>query len=453
MRYDKLFEPVSEDEPCGPDLDESEDDDYLNYTLTAEERIPGRFFDPDTGAPFDKSSIDLKSEVKQISKLLEGSRDIRLLCLEARFQCLAGQITGFCECIVTIAGLIERFWDHVHPIGTDDDFTMRQNTLEVLASRVTVLLPLQFAALIRDKRLGTISYRQHIVASGDVEAREGETSLDASTIVTALSDSANEPDVVALHALLLETLEALESIRGVFVEQSGFDYTPDFSDLVEALNDTRKLLERGQPSLAGDAPDQETGDIPEQGDGENQSTAAGENSSAPTSLSDGTDISISDQAKAIEALAAAESYFSANEPSSPALILVHQARQLVGKPLVDALQALLPDMAEKAVIKVNPATRFEIGIETMRTLSQSASSGISTSSGSDEFVGPQPANKNLTARTRHDATALIIAVEGYFKISEPSSPVPLLLSKARGYLSKDFNAIINDIIQIETTNQ
>ncbi len=103
MRYDSLHAPVSESEPCGPDLDETGDDAYANYMLLASGRLPSKFFDinRETGeeAPFDKASIDLDDELEAIDGFLKRSRDIRLLTLEARFQILTGSIIGFSEAV------------------------------------------------------------------------------------------------------------------------------------------------------------------------------------------------------------------------------------------------------------------------------------------------------------------------------------------------------------------
>ncbi len=442
MRYDKLLEPLSDEEPCGPDLDEEGDDDFINYTFGAEDRLPTRFFDADSGAPFDKSTVDLKSEIKQIAKLLETSRDLRLLSLDARFHCLSGNIIGFSEAIQASAQLIEKFWENIHPIGTDDNFFMRQNILETLSSRITVLLPLQFAALVNDKRNGNITFRQHAISLGEVEPREGETTLDSGAIAAALSNEENSEQLVIMHGSIAEAVKSLESIRNSFIENSGFEYAPMFDDLTEELARYNKLLETGQPSLAGeidtDSDDEATDSASEATDSPTPKKAA-----IPTSLSDGTKILVSDQSSAVRALAGAETYFATFEPSAPALILVHQARVLVGKPLVEALQALLPEIATSAMIKLDSDSKFEINMARMQELSQKATA---SSSGENAFVGPKQAEPEFNAQTRIDATALILAVEGYYRSSESSSPIPLLLSKARDYLSRDFNAIIKDII-------
>src|SRR5262245_60208074 len=91
MGYDLLFEPVSEAEPCGPDLDDVGDEKYLNYVLSVTSRIPERYYRADTDKPVDRAEIKLKDEVETIGSLLKQTRDVRLLCIEVRFQSFAGE--------------------------------------------------------------------------------------------------------------------------------------------------------------------------------------------------------------------------------------------------------------------------------------------------------------------------------------------------------------------------
>ena len=57
-------------------------------------------------------------------------------------------------------------------------------------------------------------------------------------------------------------------------------------------------------------------------------------------------------ADAAAALAAAAAYFSRNEPSSPALLLVRQAEQLVGKSFLELIRILVPAHAEQAKVQI-----------------------------------------------------------------------------------------------------
>jgi type VI secretion system protein ImpA len=77
-------------------------------------------------------------------------------------------------------------------------------------------------------------------------------------------------------------------------------------------------------------------------------TAAGIEAAQPAVLKG----SIKSQAEAAAALLAVETNFAVNEPSSPAVILVHQARALVGKPLTHSHEILLPEAAPRAIIRI-----------------------------------------------------------------------------------------------------
>ena len=133
MRYDWLLEPVSEAEPCGPDLDDVGDDKYLNYVLSVSSRIPDRFYRADTGKPFDRDRDQAQGRARHHRRRCSRRRrDLRLLCIEARFQSFAGELPAFADCLEAIAGLVERFWSDVHPKAFEGDFTLRQNGLSGL---------------------------------------------------------------------------------------------------------------------------------------------------------------------------------------------------------------------------------------------------------------------------------------------------------------------------------
>ena len=116
MRYDFLAEPVSEAEPCGPDLEETFDPDYANVTAEASSLIPQRFYDRGREKIFDRSIIDLPAQEAAITGLLKRSRDIRLLVLDARIQILAGKLTGFSEALSGLVTVITTFWAEFHPL-------------------------------------------------------------------------------------------------------------------------------------------------------------------------------------------------------------------------------------------------------------------------------------------------------------------------------------------------
>ncbi len=435
MRFDSLQTPLSESDPTGPDLDEAGDDDYLNYMLGADNKIPERYLDPETGAPFDRSRIELAVETRIIAGFLERSRDLRLLALEARFQALAGQLLGFCDCVEAMANLTAAFWDDVHPKGSDGDYTLRQNVVGVLDDRKTVILPLQYAPIVWDQRAGAISLRDFAIATGSAVAAETERKIDINQLNQVMRSETHRAAVDAVHAALTRCRQSTAAIQAVFDERTDYSYSPSFDVLDGILDQLLKFIESARDDLrpATAAP---AGPVETAADGAGDGGAgAGTTAARPSATA-----TVRNQAEAAAALLAAETYFGRFEPSSPALLLVHQARLLVGRPLVAALEALAPDAAEYATIVVDATVGFEFSMAKMRSITENYES---TAVAAEEDGAPLP---DYTALARPEAMALIGGVSAFFRSAEPSSPIPILLSQAERLASQSFHSIIAELL-------
>ena len=311
--------------------------------------------------------------MKAIAGLLEQSRDLRLLTLEARFQALAGQIEGFSECVQAIAALVSTHWEEVHPKGFEGDFTLRQNTVSGLDARATIVAALEYAPVLRDQRAGTISLRDLAIANGTAKPRENERSSDLGAITETLKADRNRAALDVMHASITACLEALTTIQNAFDEATEYRFSPDLDLLRGVLAQLHGLIELGRPDLAASANpagaaesiDQEEPLQDEQAEsGADQVTRQAATPVAPRIEG----VAVASQRAAAAALLAAEQYFGRHEPSSPALILIHQARMLVGKPLIAALDALMPDSAEQAVMTVDAAFGFAFNMTKMRAI-------------------------------------------------------------------------------------
>src|SRR5262249_48923954 len=160
-----LISSVSEREPCGPDLDLAGDPDYMNFVARAEGLFPASFFSDSDGRPFDRTSIDFKAEVATIKSLLARTRDIRLLIILAKFCILNRDLEDFSIAIDAIRKLLSDRWDDVHPRGDNGMFGARMAVIDTLDDLAPVILPLQYTGLVRDARIGDVSYRTYMIAS------------------------------------------------------------------------------------------------------------------------------------------------------------------------------------------------------------------------------------------------------------------------------------------------
>lgn len=434
MRYDWLLEPVSEAEPCGPDLDDAGDDRYLNYVLSVAGRIPDQYYDPRTGKPIDRTTIKIKEELETIGALLKQTRDLRLLSIEARFHSFVGDLGGFADCLEASAGLVERFWQDVHPKATDGDFTMRQAVLSGLDDWKQVIQPLQHAALVRDKRIGPVMFRHAAIANGSAESRADETVPPLGDVQHALASEENRAQSDLSFDAALRASASLGRMREIFIENSGYDFVPSFDRLTAFFAQLLELFQAARPELASRA-----AAVQEEASAENE---AGDASGLLVPQPEVVRAAglVTNQAEAAAALLAIEGYFAAHEPSTPALILVHQARTLVGKPLIHALEVLLPEAAPRAMIKIQGDINVQLNMVQLKQLTAEVPELAKGANGAATDATA------FSANSRTEAMTLMAEVEHFYKMAEPSSPVPMLLAKASGFSNRDFNAIVKDLM-------
>ncbi|MDB5666941.1 type VI secretion system ImpA family N-terminal domain-containing protein [Cypionkella sp.] len=432
MRLDDLIKPIAPDAPCGEDLLALDDPDFCDYYFAVEDRLPTSYFNMVRGTLFDSKSVDQKAESAQIDALLKRSRDLRLLGLEAKFQVLSGRFKGFADAVMGFANLIESYPADVHPTDPVD----RKNAIEELNALATVAAPLDYAILLTDKRVGDIIYRSYGTATGKIPPREGEQPGDAGAITGALSSSENAKAVDTLYEQLTGMRAAIKTV--IQLSQSGpKPFTPKLDRLDEKLADILAMVTSARGDLGGTA-----SAVVQGAEATDVSGAVAVAGGAGTTITVQTGTAeVPNHRAAYQLLQAVERYFATTEPASLALVLVTQSRLLIGRPLVEALDALLENSAGYATISFGSETGFSISMARMRDLSGQAN--IS----SDDFSTPSENDPVATeVISREHAGQILKQIEDFFRMREPASPIPILLFKARNMLSKDFHALVRELI-------
>jgi type VI secretion system protein ImpA len=442
-----LLEPLAEDSPCGPDLDIDGDPQYFNYLIPAEGRLPNSYFDMAgrnmTGElVFDRAGIDLESEIKQVSALLDKSRDLRLLALLAQFHSATSSIDGFAACLSAIRSLLETRWEDVRPAAANGDFSLRMVSVEAIDDRVRVAIPLSFFPLMRDKKVGIITYRSLEIALRPETKRANETPLPLSAIQEAFRSEDGRAALVQTLAMVRHCADCLISIRSLFRERTDFSYVPSFDNTLGVLEDIYKTVSEEVPGLLGTVEPVNAGnEFAQHGESlAGHESNGGQYVPRQEVFAAGPLLAIGGHAEARDLLAEIEKYFLGFEPSSPALMLVHQARALVGKPLVEALEAIAPSRLDGARILFDSASGLSIGFDRMRQLSASIHSGDIALNGNGAAVPLAP------IASRQEAMTAMVSVESFLSSVEPSSPSPLLLAKARSLMSKNFAELLKELL-------
>ena len=447
MALDWLTEPISEDQPCGPDLEATDDGAFLDYYYEAESRMPERYFTPGIKSPddevtpgtlFDKSSINHKAEKEQILKLLKRSRDLRLLSLLARMMILAGRLDEFAEALEGTADVLEAFPAEVHPTAVSD----RRSALDELGNGVLVVMPLQYVEVGGP---GEVSLRRFLVANGEGSPRPGELGLNSGKMLSELGAPGNAKAVDTAHANLSRCAEALTRIKSACLRNDQQPFNPAVDPTLDVIRAIQELIHQGRTDLqpwsaeasaAADVPDDaEVGDGAEAADSASGQApaAASPAAQAPTIVT-----SIPTRADAMQTLQAIERYFATHEPAAPALLLITQARLLVGRPLIEAIQTLLPADAPNTRIDLGGKSGFVLDMARLQMLSNEAAAAAAPA---EESAGEPPEVNN-----RNDVAGHLKALEEFFRAREPASPIPVLLFRAKTYLEKDFSAVVADLI-------
>ena len=459
LDFDGWRQPVSEEAPCGPDLNVSGDTDYLLFRAQVEGQLPRSYFS------FDPKSLDIKADVAGALQLLERSRDLEIMVLVERLLALDQDLDGFVAALEAITGVLETRWDDVHPQAIDGDFAMRAVPLTLLDDRPTVVLPLQHLPLLQVERIGRLSYRDHLLGAGELSPRDGEV-VDPDRIRKILQ-TAELDEMVRVRDTLHRGVAQLERIRAIFVEQAGYEQAVKLTTLPSLLSGMGGLLDAAikerDPSLAG-------GGLPDADD----VAAVGDTQAAPV-RAQGTVASHDD---ARRALAAASRYFVRSEPASASRLLIHQARQLMGLSFAEMLATLAPGVASDAAISIPGRRPIRLELERLGDRLSSEADAIARDCGDDEpgsseAIGSgdddeaageaateassptassesaKPAQEPsiFRADTRAEAVALLDAVSAWYRVNEPASPIPMLLDKARDLANRDFAALLQDMIE------
>jgi type VI secretion system protein ImpA len=421
-----LVKPISGEDPCGPDLDSVGDLDYLNFFASAESLLPRSYLEvkdsEGNNKRFDPNSIDLSAQLETVRPLLDRTRDLRLIVFLAKISILGRDLAAFATCLEAIAVLLDRYWTAVHPRGEGGDLSHRGYAIEAIDALPTVVMPLQFHPLFNSRRHGSISYRTCLIARGEITPREDDTIIDAAAL-EKLFDAVDIDQLKATTASFVALAADVGRIRKTWSEKGrsalNLDALWSTAEGIAVL--LRAHVRRRDP----DAPPA----VAEAGEGAEDGAAAGAPGSSPQR--------VTSMAAAATALDEVANYFGRSEPSSPALLLVRQARQMLGKSFVEALRMLVPAHAEAAAINVGKDRVFDLPIERMAGLLEGVPAPDSAVSETSTV---------FLVENRAQALGLLDQVGAYFRNAEPSSPVPFLTDRARELAQRDFLSLLRDVL-------
>ena len=320
LDIESLLAPLAGDAPCGVNL---EYDPAFQTLQEAASGKPERQYGSTIIAP---EPPDWPAVREQALALAARTRDLRVAVWLARGAARVDGLAGAVQGLQLLRGLLERYWETVHPrLDPEDgnDPTARLNALSAL-SHDDGLADLRAAGLTRAR--GAVTVRDIELAFGRVEALPGESAPTEAGVTPAVA--AAQAQSPALAAAMAGGLEAALGIAKLLETQLGAAQAPDLAPLTKLL---RCVALAGRRAQGAPATDLDAASNVEPGAGAAASVAA-RSSGAIQSRED-----------AIRALQRVSEWIERNEPSNPAPLLIQRAQRLMKKNFLEIIRDLVPE--------------------------------------------------------------------------------------------------------------
>ena len=346
---DALQLPVPpEDPPAGPSLE-------LDPQFGEMERAAQGKPESQYGKVIEAATEPDWKETARLARLLcERSRDLRILGRLAIAELHLYGLPAFAAVVKTMREHLERMWPELHPQldpEDDNDPLQRSNALLMLQDPARVLKPMRDMPLASKPREGQVSWRDIAVLSGILEPEAGRERL-TDAVVRARFAGTDRAVLTHLSNGVESLLSDLPGISAAFDTFGAAGSGPDFTDLLKLIRDVQRDLKRYEPPATDDPEgDDEVAAVADETGVENAGPAHQGTRGNRMALF-GSIALVSTRADALHALGLASAYFAANEPSSPAPLLIDRVIRLAGLPFMDILRDMAPDGLQQAQVVV-----------------------------------------------------------------------------------------------------
>ena len=321
LEVEALLAPISSDQPCGPDLE------YDPDMLALQQAAAGKPERSVGNTVVAAQEPDWREVGRLGTALLGKTKHLGVATLLARSACKQGGYLGVVEGLALIRGLLERYWDTLHPALDPDDGSalLRLNALAPLTQGEDggardLLQEMGHAPL--DTALGRtgLRVRDLTLAFGFAKPEAGEAAPTEQGVAAALSELlAQRADLVAAMKAGLEHARAIKTV----IDGRAANESPDLNALVKLTQAVASAATRVHGGAAAD-----------------EGAAAGAAAGVAAAAGIGAIRTREDCVRALDQVC---EWFAHNEPSHPAPFVIQRAKRLVTMNFMEIIRDLAPD--------------------------------------------------------------------------------------------------------------
>jgi type VI secretion system protein ImpA len=331
---EKLLQEVSADSPAGADMEyEPEFQELERSTQSRAEQVIG-------DAVVEAYEPNWRDVQRAATELFSKTKDLRIAMYLTRAGLHIDGFIGFNDGLALIKGLVERYWDTVHPqLDPEDnnDPTFRVNTVAALSDPESVLRSVRTAPVVAARGIGQFSIRDIDLAKGIIQPTGSDETIPETGVIDAAFMQAEVSDMQATLDAVKQARDNLSAIEKIFTEKVTAAQSPNLSELNKILHHIANELgeQLGRRGVA---------------EGETAGMAEGEAGEAAAGAKPATPISgaIQSREDVIRLLDKICDFYKQHEPSHPLPILLQRAKRLVRKDFMEILKDIAPDALKQA---------------------------------------------------------------------------------------------------------
>jgi type VI secretion system protein ImpA len=324
MDMEILLAPISQDLPCGPNLEY--DPDFIALEQASQgkpERQTGQVIVP-------AEEPDWPDIQRRAESLLSRSKDLRVVIIFVRAAIHSGGMAGVASGLKLLHALLVNYWETLHPgLDADDgnDPGTRLNVLAALANPHTVLRDVRGVAFVSTGSHARLSVRDVLIAMNRLRVDNSTGVPTQAEIEEILRLPENAPSIQALR----EALAAVDGMHLFLGEKVGYDRVPDLQPLKDMIQTVAQLCPAAShvsrpEEISMDA--EGAAVMPVGEDKKLIMTAPGE---------------IRSREDAVRMLERVCEFIERTEPANPAPLFIRRGQRLMTKNFVEILQELAPD--------------------------------------------------------------------------------------------------------------
>lgn len=317
---DGWLEPL-EGEACGADLE------YDPAFLELDQAAAGK-----AETQFGAAEPPQWQQVRELAEgLFDRTRDLRVAVLWGRAMLNLEGLEALPPALHLLHGLLERFWDDVHPRNDPDDGDSfaRLSVLGSLDKLDGFLGDVRQVLVLNDRRLGGLRIREIEIGLDRLPARPDESARTSGQVKGLLGELPELAERIRIAQV--ESTEALKQLQRVLNDRFGIELAVDTRAMRGMLEAVKLVL----PDPADEGASTE--------DSADAEAAEASDGNAPRRGRGGGVLSVESRADAIKALQMICAYLERSEPTNPAQLLLRRAERLIDKSFLQLVRDLAPD--------------------------------------------------------------------------------------------------------------